>query len=337
MIRLLPASLGALATLLAAGLHAQDPPRECPAGRSEADGVVVTSPMAAHPSRAAAIVDSALIGGGYAIRSSPAGEGEWNISPRYTFVEGLEPEVMEGMPHPGVQLGVTSSVRGDSTVLEVGARVLCNPVRNGVREDEMATAVAAAHAIMLVGAIDEREKALREAGVDLAAAVERRAPYQIQAPDEVAGFRRVSRHDYEDPAAGVQIRYGREDESYVDLYVYPGTPPACDAACGAEYVNGEADGFVRDIPEMVRRGYYGRMQVRTDEVVPVPAGAPWLFGRHLVMDVELRGEAQESQYYLFAFPGYKVKVRATFPTSAKRTAAVQAFVDALLPAMVSGR
>jgi hypothetical protein len=54
------------------------------------------------------------------------------------------------------------------------------------------------------------------------------------------------------------------------------------------------------------------------------------------MDVRRSGQEQESQYYLFAFPGYKVKVRATFPPSAEMAAAVQAFVDALLPAMVSG-
>lgn len=87
---------------------------------------------------------------------------------------------------------------------------------------------------------------------------------------------------------------------------------------------------------MVRSGPYGQMKVRGDETLPVPAGAPWLYGRQLEMDVEVEGEERRSQYYLFAYPGYKVKVRATDPPSPGMTADVRAFVDALLPALASG-
>ncbi len=334
MIRLFLPSTCVLGTLLAAGLHAQDAP--CPGGRDDTEGLQVSSTLAAHPSRVADIVDSVLVAQGYAVRASPAGAGTWNVSPITTFVEGLREEVMEGLAHPGVQVGIRTEARGDSVDVFIGANTVCATLRNGTRDDDAETALEIVHTAMLVGGIKERAKALDSAGVDLAAAVERAEPHRLTAPDAVAGFRRIGRRDYDDPAAGVSIRYGREDGRYVDIYVYPGTPRGCDAACGARYVNEEADGFIRDFPELVRRGYYGRMDVRADETVPVPPGAPWLFGRHLAMEVEANGAVQASHYYLFAFPGYKVKVRATYPPSADMTAAVQAFVDALLPAMASG-
>jgi hypothetical protein len=323
------------ALLLASALSAQNAPQSCPGGRDDSHGMVMTARLAAHPSRAGEMMDSVLAQAGYIVRSTPPGEGEWGIAPRFTFVEGLNPAAMSGVAHPGVQLSVSAHARGDSTEVEVGANTLCRTMRDGRADEEAETAIELVHAMMVISALTERAEALESAGTDLAAPVERRPRYSLSAPDEVASFRRISRHDYDDPAAGVNMRYGRDDGSYIDLYVYPGTPPECDAACGARHVNEEADGFITDIPEIVQRGYYGRMKVTADETLPVPPGAPWLFGRHMTMEVEVRGETQESQYYLFAFPGYKVKLRATVPPSAEMTAAVRAFADALLPAMVA--
>jgi hypothetical protein len=334
MIRLAALSACALATVLAAGLHAQE--RPCPGGPDDTEGLEISSTVAAHPSRVADIIDSVLVAQGYAIRSSPAGAGTWNLSPITTFVGGLREEVMQGLVHPGVQMRVRTEARGDSVDVSVLASTVCATLRNGQRDDDAETALEMVHTLMLSSGIEKRAEALQTAGVDLAAAVARSEPTRLTAPDEIAGFRRIGRRDFDDPAAGVSMRYGRDDRSYVDIYVYPGAPRDCDAACGARSVNEEADGFIRGFPDLVRAGYYRRMDVRADETVPVPAGAPWLFGRHLVMDVEANGAAQVSHYYLFAFPGYKVKVRATFPPSAKMTAAVQAFVDALLPAMTRG-
>jgi hypothetical protein len=329
-------SVSVLAALAAGGLNAQS----CPGGRDDGEGVQVSSSIAAHPTRAAEIVDSVLAKSGYGVRSAPAGTGEWIVEPRFTFAQGLNPARMSGVEHPGVQLSVRSRAAGDSAEILVGVHTVCNTMRDGKVDEEAESAIELTHALMVVSALTERVKALQAAGTDLAASVERadrgddrRA---LSVPEQVGEYRMIGQHDYDDPAAGVNVRYGRDDGSYVDVYVYPGAPPECDAACGARYVNEEVDGFIGEFDEMVRRGYYERMKVASDETLPAPAGAPWVFGRHMVMDVELRGQAQQSQYYLFAYPGYKVKVRATFPPDAETTAGVRAFVDALLPLVVSG-
>lgn len=334
MRRLPLCSALALHALFAAGLHAQD--RPCPGGRDDGDGIEIRTTLAAHPSRVADIVDSALVAQGYAIRASPAGAGAWNLSPTYTFVEGLREEITRETVHPGVQLQVWSTTRGDSVDVTVAASTVCATLRDGRRDDEVEATLELLHAGMLAAGIEERAEALDAAGVDLAASVERAEPRRVTAPEAVAGFRRTGRRDYDDPAAGVSLRYSRNDGRFVDVYVYPGTPPGCDAACAARAVNAEAEGFVRDFPELVRRGHYRRMDVRADEALPAPAGAAWLAGRHLTMEVEANGAVQASHYYLFAFPGYQVKVRATFPPSAEMAGAVQAFVDTLLTAMTDG-
>jgi len=335
MIRLPILASCALAATCAAGLHAQNAAApQCPGGRDDTEGIAISSSLAAHPRRAADIIDSVLVAGGYEIQVAPPGEGAWRIAPRFDFVEGLTETLMEEMEHPGVQLLVSTEARGDSVHVEVAVHTICTTLRLGEPDETAESSVELVHAVMFVSQLEERAEALREAGVDMAAPVERGGKYSLHVPEEVAGFRRTARHDYEDPAAGVMVRYAREDGSTVDIYVYPGAPPACDAACGAEVVNEEVDGFIRGFPELVRRGYFEEMRVTGDEVLPVPPGAAWVFGRHLTLAVQLEGKAEESQYYLFAFPGYNVKVRATFPP-AQMTDAVRAFVDALLPLMAS--
>ncbi|HEV3052701.1 MAG TPA: hypothetical protein VGX50_20475, partial [Longimicrobium sp.] len=159
----------------------------------------------------------------------------------------------------------------------------------------------------------------------------------LQAPEEVAGFHIVGRHDYPDPAYGTNIRYGRDrDERYVDIYVYPGVPvnSACDAACA---VNTEADGFIQGIPELLRAGHYESLELTADERLRPGPGAPWAYGRHLTFRGRLRGQPVESRYYLYSFPGFVLKVRATYPPgSADARADVQPFVDDLLRRLLRG-
>jgi hypothetical protein len=54
----------------------------------------------------------------------------------------------------------------------------------------------------------------------------------------------------------------------------------------------------------------------------------------------VRGEGPatplESQYILYAFPGYMVKVRATYPPSTKMEGTVRTFVADLLDVLVRG-
>ncbi|HEX5871699.1 MAG TPA: hypothetical protein VFY65_14830, partial [Longimicrobium sp.] len=108
----------------------------------------------------------------------------------------------------------------------------------------------------------------------------------------------------------------------------------CDAACA---VNAEADGFVGDFPELVRQGHYESLDVAADEPLRPSAGAPWTFGRHLTMNARRRGRALESHYWLYAMPGFFLKLRSSFPASPQARAELQRFVDELPGAMVAPR
>jgi hypothetical protein len=316
------------ALLLACGLRAQEAPR-CPAGPADEEGINISVTVGAHPTRVAAVVDSLLAAGGYQVRSSPEGAGRWSIVPRFTYGDDVRGEAWVVDPHPGVQVMVDAEAEADSTALRIAARSLCKVEGGG--EMDAGRMVEMLAAMQLAAGVTSTLDTLAAAGVDLAAAVER-GKATIQAPQDVAGFRIADFHEYDDPAAGVRVRYTRgKNDPYVDVFVYPGAPQGCDAACGARVVNEEVDGFRGDLPELVRRGYAERMEVRTDETLTPPAGAGWVFGRALEIDMRAGGQDLDSRYYLFAFPGYKIKLRATYPPSVETTAVVRAFVDALLP------
>lgn len=342
MIRLLPASACACALLLTATLSAQ---QTCPGGRDDSEGFVVSSAFAAHPTRVADVVDSVLAAAGYEVRQAPAGAGHWAVAPRFTFVDGLLPEAVDGVAHPGVQVRLRLAADADSARLEASAHTLCRTMRAGRVDEELETALELLSAGGLVAQVEERMEALAAAGTDLAAPVDRAVAeggFSLTVPDAVGEFRMADREDFDDPRLGSSFRYARPDGLYLDLYVYPGPPAdaSCPQACAARRVDEEIDGFVQGIPEIVRRGYYRRLRVRDDERVSPPAGAAWRAGRHVTFDA-VRGEGpetpQESLFVLYAFPGYMVKVRATYPPSAEAREGVHAFVSALLPALVAQR
>ncbi len=318
------------AALLAAGtLHAQQAP-PCPNGEADEQGIEVNLTVLAHPTRVAATVDSVLQAQGYTIEDSPAGLGRWEVAPRFTWLPEMTGEEWRGAEHPGVQVTVGTDALGDSTQLSAGARSLCRvPPVEGVPGDlgQMAEMISAT---MLAAGVMEALDSLRARGGDPTAPVQRaQAPQRsVTAPPQVAGFRMVGRHEYEDPRMGTTVRYGRDDDLYVDIYVYPGVQvnAECDAACA---VNTEADGFVSDFPEMVRAGHYERLDVTADEPLQPPAGAPWAYGRHLTMKVRRQGRELESEYWLFSMPGFFLKARASYPPSRRARADVQKFVDEL--------
>lgn len=339
MIRLVHASACALALLLAAGLHAQSAPRECPGGR-EADesGIQISVSLLAHPTRVANTVDSLLRADGYEVLRSPAAAGRWQIAPRFTYLEKVKDEAWARGPHPGVQLGVVTEETGDSTKVEIGAWMLCQPqgadeeVR--VMESALELLTAGSLAADLTGALDT----LEAAGVDLAAAVERPG-LSLPVAQQVGEFRLVNQEDYDDPRLGTGLRYAREDGFYLDVYVYPGIAPgsACLPACAQARADEEVEAFVGQFPMLLERGYYARMDVAANDPVTPPAGVRWMGGRHLRM-VVARAQAPQSpmhsDFVLYAFPGYMVKVRATYPPSDRNSETIREFVAALLAQLV---
>jgi len=324
------ASLAAL--LLAAPLSAQDGKgAECRHGPADDDGIIITGSHAAHPTRLASVVDSVLEQGGYTVLRSPPGEGRWQVAPRFTWTAGEKAIADESDEHPGVSLFVSSQVRGDSTRLEVGARVLCRMAGAGAKDGEL-TALEAMAAMMVESAITEQLDTLRARGVALDQPVER--PIRAMGvPDALGAFAFQERHDFPDPRMGTSLRYALPDGMRVDVYVYPGPPAdsSCPQSCAEQQAQSETRDFTGHLPELVRRGHYRQASLASDEPVQPPAGAAWRAGRHLVANVEVQGEQRESHFYLFLFPGYEVKVRATYAPSPERRQAVEALVaDALV-------
>lgn len=324
------ASVAAL--LLAAPLSAQESKGpECRHGPADDDGIVITGAHAVHPTRLASVVDSVLEQGGYTVLRSPPGEGRWQIAPRFTWTAAEKEAAREGDEHPGVGLFVSSRVRGDSTQLEVGARVLCQLRGAGAKAEEL-TALEAMAAIMVETGISERLDTLRARGVALDQPVDR-PTRAMGIPDSLGAFAFQERHDFPDPRMGTNLRYVRPDGMRVDVYVYPGPPAdsSCPRACAEQKARSETLEFTGHLPELVRRGHYRQASVASDEAVQPPAGAGWRAGRHLVANVDVQGEPRESHFYLFLFPGYEVKVRATYAPSDERRQAVEALVaDALV-------
>lgn len=326
-------TLACASALLATGTLAAQTP--CRHGEAEQKGLFLSASTPAHPTRVAASVDSILRAQGYTVSSAPQAEGEWTIAPRFTWLPELDTATWHGAEHPGVRVMVQTEVRRDSTALTVGAQTLCKvpPVPGGPEIDDIVELFSAS---LIIAGVLQSMDSLRAGGTDPATPVDRQLT-TVQAPPEVAGFHIVNRHDYPDPAYGTNIRYGRDrDGRYVDIYVYPGVPvdSACDAACA---VDTEADGFIQGIPELVRAGHYQSFELANDERLRPGAGAAWAYGRHLTFRGKRNGETVDSQYYLYSFPGFVVKVRATYPQgSAAAQAEVQTFVDDLLRKMIRG-
>lgn len=340
MSRTLRTFVCAAAALLPFGtLAAQDAPR-CPDGEADEEGIQVSVTVRAHPTRVAAAVDSVLQAQGYTIQDAPAGFGRWAVAPRFTWLPELSEAGVFGDRHPGVLVMIgADAAAGDSVSVVAGARALCKvPPVEGLPGD-VGQLVEIMSATLLSAGVTEALDSLSARGGDLMAPVERARPRQasVRAPEKVAGFRIINRHDFPDPAYGTSVRYGREsDDQFLDIYVYPGVrvDSACDAACA---VNGEADGFIEGVPEFLRAGHFEQMELADDARLRPGPGAAWAYGRHLTFKAKRRGQVVETHYYLYSFPGFFLKVRATYPPSPASAADVQAFVGELLGKLVASR
>ncbi len=158
---------------------------------------------------------------------------------------------------------------------------------------------------------------------------------EITVPDSVGAFRMLRRIDYEEAELGVQLRYQGPDALIADVFVYPGPDLTreCPAPCAKERLASEIADFERDIPEIIRRGYVESATITaTEPLVPEP-GAPWHMGHHLILAVTRDGRAQRSDFYLYYVPGFRVKVRATFPENERHLLDLDDFVRAVVPAI----
>ncbi|HEU4885103.1 MAG TPA: hypothetical protein VFT45_22775 [Longimicrobium sp.] len=321
----------AAALFAAGGLSAQTP--ECRHGPDDEKGLSVSVAMLAHPTRVAATLDSLLRVQGYAVSASPAATGSWSIEPRFTWLTEVKDEDWHGEDHPGVLVSVQTEARGDSTAVTLGARTLCKVPAVPGGPEEIGTMVELISAMTLAAGVAESLDSARAAGIDPLTPVARQQR-TVQAPEKVGEFRVVGRHDYPDRRLGTTVRYAADDERYVDIYVYPGVrvDSTCDAACA---VDAEADGFVESIPELVRAGRFEQLEVAGDERFQPAAGAEWAYGRHLSLKGRSEGVVVDSHYFLYSFPGFFLKVRATFPPSPDALADVKAFLVELLGTLMA--
>lgn len=160
----------------------------------------------------------------------------------------------------------------------------------------------------------------------------------VRLPARVATFRLVQRHEYENRALGVQLRYTGPDSLYADVYVYPGPgfDTRCDSQCSAQAFTREVAQFQADFPEMVKQKYYDSIVVVEDETLAPGPDKPWRLGHHLRLAVQRNGKPARSDFYLYYVPRYKVKVRLTYDPTPERTQAMDAFIQDLMPQVVGG-
>jgi hypothetical protein len=316
------------ALLSAGSLRAQNRLPVCPHGEADQQGINMTVTLPAHPTRVAATVDSVLQAEGYTVRRSPAALGRWMVEPRFTWLQGVESQgAWHGDEHPGVEVAVSTEARGDSTRLVAGARALCNVPPVASDSGSVGQLVEMISATKLAADVSRAMDTLRANGVDLTTPVPRTQSVlpSVTAPMEVAGFRLASRHDYDHPRQGSRLQYLRDDGFFVNVFVYPGVEvdDSCDAACA---VNTEVEGFIRDFPALVRAGHYEELEVMGGEALQPGAGDSWGYGRYLALRVKHEGRTLESPYWVYSFPHFFLKVRASYPSSPAKLRDVQAFV-----------
>lgn len=158
----------------------------------------------------------------------------------------------------------------------------------------------------------------------------------LSVPTSIADFTFLGRHDYDDPALGVMIRYQRADTLQADLFAYPGPDfdAKCSLDCARKAFDGEVQGFIAAFPELVKVGYVDSIAVDNDQTLTPSPNDPWRLGRHLSMHVVRKGAHERSDYFLYYMPHVRVKVRATYESDTARTRAVLVFAAAAPQALL---
>ena len=160
----------------------------------------------------------------------------------------------------------------------------------------------------------------------------------LSVPDSIGAFRMIHRKDFEEAADGVMLRYHRAADSLqADVFAYagPAFDAECDSACAREVLRREGDEFVAAFPELQRLGYVDTITVASDRTLTPPAGAPWRMGRHLRFHQHRQGRPEWSDFYLYYLPGYRVKIRASYPPDSTRAVAAGQLAAAVPQALTT--
>lgn len=153
---------------------------------------------------------------------------------------------------------------------------------------------------------------------------------RLAVPTSIGDFAFVGRHDYDDPALGVMLRYRRSDSLQADVFAYPGPDfgTNCPLACAQKAFDEEVNGFIAAFPELVKAGYVDSIAIDADRTLTPSPNDPWKFGRHLAMHVVRKGHRERSDYFLYYLPSVQVKVRATYEPDTASVGAILIFAAA---------
>jgi hypothetical protein len=199
----------------------------------------------------------------------------------------------------------------------------------------IATARAARLALCLVGLSLAPILAAAQATATLPAdSTPRRTGLAI--PRQVAGFELRGRKDSPDRNVGTTLTYIGGDSLRIDVFLYPGPgfDAGCAETCAADVMTREVTGFSADFPEMIKRGYFATIDVASDSVLMPPPAAAWRLGRHVRLRVTQATRAvDQSDYVLYYLPRVRVKLRSTYRATPARVAALEAFAQAIVPAL----
>ena len=175
-------------------------------------------------------------------------------------------------------------------------------------------------------------------GVPVAAQRQSGEPIRLRIPESVGAFAPLQRKDYDDPALGIVVRYGRAADSLMaDVYFYPGPDLSekCDLECATKVIEGEIRVFVEAFPELVRRRYVDTIYVARHDTLTPPEGVQWRLGRHLSLVERRDGKPMQSDFYVYYLQGTRVKVRATYAPDSATATAIREFAAGVVPAVTS--
>ena len=159
----------------------------------------------------------------------------------------------------------------------------------------------------------------------------------LHIPDSIGVFAKTERKDFDDPSLGVLLRYQRADSLRVDVFVYPGPDLAtdCPVDCALKVIDDEVDTFISAFPEMIKRGYDDSIAIVVRRPLEATAADRWRVGRYLRLRTVSKGVVQNSDYYLYFLPGFRVKLRASYPVDSATAIAVSEFSRLAVPALLA--
>ena len=160
--------------------------------------------------------------------------------------------------------------------------------------------------------------------------------FDVRVPKAIGEFTLRGRRDLGE--GGVMLRYARGTALAADVFVYAGPDfgPRCDSACAHSRFAIEGDDFVNSLPQLVQLKYVDSVGLTSDRALERPDGAPWRLGRHVRLAQLRRGTAESSDFVLYYLPGYRVKIRASYPSDSTLAHAIADFAAAA-PAALSHR